>query len=115
MTPRSSNAPSCSQSVSSVSIERCRASLKPSSSGSNYCARAPRWAQTTGQPVDPRTRAEFLAKLGLVLEEVFWLELMLETGVFPAARLTALLKEANELTSIFVASLRTAKGLFPAA
>jgi four helix bundle protein len=66
-----------------------------------------------------RTRAEFLAKLGLVLEEadetVFWLELMLETGVFPAARLTALLKEANELTSIFVASLRTAKGLSPAA
>ena len=62
-----------------------------------------------------RSRAEFLAKLGIVLEEsdetVFWLELMLETGVFPSAKLAGLIKEANELTAIFVASLRTAKGI----
>jgi len=36
---------------------------------------------------------------------------MLETGVFPSAKLAGLIKEANELTAIFVASLRTAKGI----
>jgi len=50
----------------------------------------------------------------VVLEEVdetvFWLELMLDSGIFPKDRLNSLLKEANELTSIFVTSLRIAKG-----
>ena len=61
-----------------------------------------------------RSKIEFIAKLGVVLEEmdetVFWLELMLDSGIFPKNRLNSLLKEANELTSIFVTSLRTAKG-----
>src|SRR6266566_814262 len=60
-----------------------------------------------------RSRAEFVAKLGIVLEEadetVFWLELLLETGILDHKRLEPLLREANELTSIFVSSLRTAK------
>src|SRR5438309_7389689 len=60
-----------------------------------------------------RSRAEFIAKLGIVLEEadeaVFWLELLLETGILDHKRLGPLLGEANELTSIFVSSLRTAK------
>jgi four helix bundle protein len=60
-----------------------------------------------------RSRAEFIAKLGIVLEEadeaVFWLELLLETGILDRKRLEPLLREANELTSIFVSSLRTAK------
>ena len=63
--------------------------------------------------VRARSRAEFVAKLGIVLEEadetVFWLELIQESKFFPTDRLTDLLKEANELVSIFVASLRTAK------
>lgn len=62
-----------------------------------------------------RSRAEFIAKLGIVLEEAdetaFWLELLLEAGIVRQAKLDALVKEADELTSIFVASLRTAKGL----
>lgn len=62
-----------------------------------------------------RSRAEFIAKLGIVLEEsdetVFWLELLLESDVINHDKLKALLKEADELTSIFVASLRTAKGI----
>ncbi|PYX72960.1 MAG: four helix bundle protein [Acidobacteria bacterium] len=61
-----------------------------------------------------RSKAEFIAKLGMVLEEVdetvFWMELMLDSSIFPKNRLNSLLKEANELTSIFVTSLRTAKG-----
>jgi four helix bundle protein len=62
-----------------------------------------------------RSRAEFIAKLGIVLEEadetIFWLELLLEGGIVKHEKLDALLVEANELTSIFVTSLRTAKGI----
>jgi four helix bundle protein len=61
-----------------------------------------------------RSKAEFVAKLGIVLEEadetVFWLELLPEVGLTPLELITPLIKEANELVSIFVASLRTAKG-----
>ena len=62
-----------------------------------------------------RSKAEFVAKLGIVLEEadetVFWLELLLEGGIVKAGKLDDLLNEAQELTSIFVASLCTAKGI----
>ena len=62
-----------------------------------------------------RSKAEFVAKLGLVLEEadetVFWLELLVEARIVPAEKLQNLVAEANELTAIFVSSLRTAKGV----
>jgi four helix bundle protein len=61
-----------------------------------------------------RSRAEFVAKLGVVLEEAdesaFWLDLMQEAGIFPEEKLHEIIDEANELVSIFVASVRTAKG-----
>jgi four helix bundle protein len=61
-----------------------------------------------------RSRAEFAAKLGIVLEEadetVFWLELIQEAAIFPEIKLRALVGEANELVSIFVSSVRTVKG-----
>jgi four helix bundle protein len=61
-----------------------------------------------------RSRAEFVSKLGIVLEEadetVFWLELLAETGVIESNKITGLLGEARELTAIFTASQRTAKG-----
>ena len=61
-----------------------------------------------------QSRAEFIAKLGIVLEEadetLFWLELLLEAGIVSHERLDTLVKEAQELTSIFVTSLCTAKG-----
>ncbi len=60
-----------------------------------------------------RSRAEFVAKLGIVLEEadetVFWLELIESAKIFPDGKLNSLRKEANELVSIFVSSVRTAK------
>ena len=60
-----------------------------------------------------RSRAEFVAKMGVVLEEgdetVFWLELLSETGVLRAEKTQELLKEPNELLAIFGASLRTSK------
>jgi len=62
-----------------------------------------------------RSRAEFVAKLGIVLEEadetVFGLELFEEGNIFPAEKLRDLVQEANELVSIFVSSVRTAKGV----
>ena len=60
-----------------------------------------------------RSRAEFIAKIGVVLEEadetVFWLEALTEAGVIKPALLAPLLKEANELVAIFAASQRTAR------
>jgi four helix bundle protein len=60
-----------------------------------------------------RSRSEFIAKLGIVEEEadecVYWLELAAESGSVPARRVTALHREANELTAIVVASIRSAR------
>ena len=60
-----------------------------------------------------RSRAEFVAKLEIVLEEadetVFWLELFQEGKIFPPAKLHDIVQEANELLAIFVTSVRTAK------
>lgn len=64
-------------------------------------------------PCRARSRAEFVAKMGTVIEEadetVFWLELLVDSGLMPSPRMQHLLKEANELVAIFVASRRTAK------
>jgi len=60
-----------------------------------------------------RSRAEFVSKLNIVLEEAdesqFWLELMIETELVKTTRVEKLLKESDELTAIFVTSLKTAK------
>src|SRR5687768_6971622 len=52
-----------------------------------------------------RSRAEFIAKLGVVLEEadesLLWLELILEANVASGSKVEKLLKEADELTAIF--------------
>ena len=60
-----------------------------------------------------RSRAEFVAKLGVVLEEadetVFWLELLQESDIVSSQRLGPLIQEAHELTAIFVAAICTAK------
>lgn len=60
-----------------------------------------------------RSKAEFVAKIGVVVEEadeaILRLELITESGIVPLAKTEALLKEANELTAIFAASQRTAR------
>jgi four helix bundle protein len=60
-----------------------------------------------------RSRADFISKISIVIEEtdetIFWLELLMDTKVFPECRLKDLLKEANELLAIFGASQRTCK------
>jgi len=60
-----------------------------------------------------RTHAEFISKIGIVAEEadetVFWLELLVEAELVTPQQMQSLLKEANELVAIFVASQITAR------
>lgn len=59
-----------------------------------------------------RSRAEFAAKLGTVLEEadesLYWLELIRDAKLVPEQRISLLLKEADELTAIVVAGRKSA-------
>jgi four helix bundle protein len=60
-----------------------------------------------------RSRPEFIAKLGIVVEEldesVYWLELLVESGIVRAERLALLTNETNELLAIFAAAQLTAR------
>jgi four helix bundle protein len=60
-----------------------------------------------------RSKADFIAKAGISPEEAdecsYWLELLQEAGIVPAEKLKDLMKEADELTAIFTASIKTAK------
>jgi four helix bundle protein len=60
-----------------------------------------------------RSKAEFVAKIGIVFEEadetVFWLELLAESGIVKPEKLHEMLDEANQLLSIFSASGKTAR------
>ncbi|PYL08302.1 MAG: four helix bundle protein [Verrucomicrobia bacterium] len=59
-----------------------------------------------------RSRAEFVAKMGVVLEEAdetqLWLELINESKLLPLRRVEPLLSEASELVAIFVTSRKSA-------
>ena len=60
-----------------------------------------------------RSKREFIAKIGIVVEEadetVFWLELLQESGLVNAEAFSGVLKEARELTAIFTASYLTSR------
>jgi four helix bundle protein len=60
-----------------------------------------------------RSRAEWIAKIGIVVEEadevVFWLEMLVDCDIVPLSKLQDLLKEAHELSALFTSSQRTAK------
>lgn len=60
-----------------------------------------------------RSKKEFVAKLGVVVEEAdesaFWLEVILESNIRDDEKTRELLKEANELVSIFVSIIKKNK------
>lgn len=60
-----------------------------------------------------RSRAEFLAKLGIVEEEadecIYWIELMEEANLLPLATIAPLKAEANELLAIIIATIRSTR------
>jgi four helix bundle protein len=59
-----------------------------------------------------RSKAEFVAKIGVVLEEVdetlLWLELISESRMLPPKRVEPLLIEADKLVAIMVTSRKSA-------
>ena len=59
-----------------------------------------------------RSKAEFIAKLGIVEEEVdeccYWLEIIEEAKNLPSRNIVSLKREAEELLAVTVASLITA-------
>jgi four helix bundle protein len=59
-----------------------------------------------------RSKAEFIAKLGIVQEEAdesaFWMELIIEGELMERRLVVPLLQEANELTAIMTASRKSA-------
>jgi len=61
----------------------------------------------------PRSDADFIAKLGIVIEEsdetAFWLELLVDAGVVAAKTVAEALDEVEQLIRIFVASRETAR------
>lgn len=60
-----------------------------------------------------KSRADFLHKLSIVEEEcdesLFWLEIMVETGLISSKQAEPLLAEGKQLLAITVASIRTAR------
>ncbi|MEW6670009.1 MAG: four helix bundle protein [Thermodesulfobacteriota bacterium] len=72
------------------------------SAGANY--RAAKRARST---------ADFISKMGIVEEEtdesMYWMELIVESGLMDDARISDLYKEADEILSMVVASIKTAR------
>ena len=60
-----------------------------------------------------RSRADFIAKMGIVEEEadeaIYWLELLVESGILKFTEVELLMKEGTDILAIVVSSIRTAK------
>ena len=60
-----------------------------------------------------QSKASFIAKLSIVLEETdesaFWLEFIIDEKLIPKNQVQSLMNEASELTAIFFASRKTAR------
>lgn len=60
-----------------------------------------------------QSRPAFIAKLAIVIEEVdesfFWIEFALDENLVKQQQVADLLREAQELTAIFIASQNTAR------
>lgn len=59
-----------------------------------------------------QSKASFVSKLSIVIEEAdesaFWMEFLIDENILSKEKVSALLKEACELTAIFVAGRKTA-------
>ncbi len=60
-----------------------------------------------------RSTADFVSKMGIVEEEAdesaYWMELLIDSELMSHPQLDDLIKEANELVAISVASIKTAR------
>ncbi|MHA3770191.1 four helix bundle protein [Verrucomicrobiota bacterium sgz303538] len=62
-----------------------------------------------------KSRADMLAKLGTVEEEadetLYWLEMIIDAGLFHASKLDDLMREGEEILSMIVASRKTLRSV----
>ena len=60
-----------------------------------------------------RSKADFISKIGITIEEVdesqHWLEMLAEAGIVTPDKLKPLMQESNELIAILTASAKTAR------
>jgi four helix bundle protein len=60
-----------------------------------------------------QSKASFISKLSIVIEEAdesyFWMEFIIDENLIESNLVEPLLKEADELTAIFIASRKTAR------
>jgi four helix bundle protein len=60
-----------------------------------------------------RSAADFVPKMGIVEEEcdesAYWMELLIEAGIMKEGRISSLLKEAEEVLSMVVSSIKTSR------
>src|SRR5271157_3926090 len=60
-----------------------------------------------------RSRADFISKIGITVEEAdetaFWLELVVDAGIIKKSKLESLMVEADELVRIFQSARTTAR------
>ena len=61
-----------------------------------------------------KSKADFISKMGTVEEEadetMYWIELSIDAELFKRDQVADLLNEADEILSIVVSSIKTAKG-----
>jgi four helix bundle protein len=61
-----------------------------------------------------KSKPDFISKMGIVEEEadetVYWMELLIDANIVKPSRIEKLLEEANEIVSIVVTSINTARG-----
>jgi len=64
-----------------------------------------------------RSKAEFAAKMGIVLEEVdeskYWMEILVDGSLMKKQQLAALIQEATEIAAMVIASINTARRAKP--
>ena len=60
-----------------------------------------------------RSKPDFISKIGITIEEadesLYWMELLVESGISPGEEIVELMHEANELVAILTASSKTAR------
>jgi four helix bundle protein len=62
-----------------------------------------------------KSRPDFVSKMGTVEEEadetIYWMELLIDAEIVKRARIAVLLDEADQILSIVISSIKTAKGI----
>jgi four helix bundle protein len=60
-----------------------------------------------------RSKPDFISKASISIEEadesLYWMEMLVEAEITPKEKLTALMKEADEIVAILTASVKTAR------